>query len=509
MVWVSITVAAVGLFWLGYRHPYRRRWLLPRQARTPATTSSAVDRQHRHLLAGGRLGESAVIAAASHFRELLRTGRAAELEREVKPGVGFAVQVRALASVGTPEAGRFLERLLTRPLARDPVEQTWYWADVAAGLRHLHQVLALPAVLRCTDAATGLPAATILAAEAVAFPNFATALNDLQSPIGRAALRAIVAVCRGCREGTIDPGCMLRAGLGELLAGLSESAPQLPDPWLAAALLEAERISRRCRHWSQLLPGEPGRIAGRLGQQLGESAARRAEWLAAAREHLPARFFTAPTEERLAILQLSHEFRTDVTHLFPHLPDIRSEWWGEAIRCLTWSRSPSAGPVLAWQAARWLGSRRNRRRVPVLLAALRGHPGCEAEGVLLQAASSTYPETRRAAAGALGWWAPLDPAAVLRALRVLRCDPDAETRRAAVSALARLGERAALGEVLAGMDAEEPGVRVAAMARVAAEELSWLWPELQERAEGADLETALAAAEACEQLREHVLGPTG
>src|SRR5262249_32747702 len=140
---------------------------------SPAT---AVDRQHKHLLAGGCLGESAIAATAAHFDELLRAGKAADLERELQPGVEFAVQIRALTAVGTPEAGRVLERQLTRPLARDPVEQTWYWADVAAGLRHLHHVPALPAILRCADLAMGLPAGTVLAAEAVSFPNFPTTL---------------------------------------------------------------------------------------------------------------------------------------------------------------------------------------------------------------------------------------------------------------------------------------------------------------------------------------------
>jgi hypothetical protein len=140
MLWVFLTVAAVGLFWYGYRHPYRRRWLLPRPS-VAQPAASAVDRQHRHIQEGGLVGESAVAATASHFDELLRAGRAAEVERELKPGVGFAVQVRALTAVGTPEAGRVLERQLGRSLVRDPVEQTWYWADVAAGLRHLHHVL--------------------------------------------------------------------------------------------------------------------------------------------------------------------------------------------------------------------------------------------------------------------------------------------------------------------------------------------------------------------------------
>ncbi|VTT97134.1 hypothetical protein : : HEAT_2 [Gemmataceae bacterium] len=509
MLWVFLTVAAIGLFWLGYRNPYRRRWLLPRRVAPRSTTTAAVDRQHRHLLAGGRLGETAVTATAAHFKELLRGGRVLEVERELQPGVGFAVQVRALASVGTPEAGKLLERQLARKHTQDPVEQTWYWADVAAGLRHLHHTVALPAVLRCVDAAAGLPAGAVLAAEAVAFPNFATALRDLRSPLGRAALRAVATVCRGCRDGTIDPACMLRAGLGDLLANLSESALPDPDPWLTAAVVEVERVFRRLGRWAEHLGDDLRAAAENQGVRLFLSSAHRAEWLRGAAGRLLARFPAAATDEQAAILRCAYEFRADVTHLFPHLPDPRSPWWADAVRCLTWSKSPAAGPVLAAQASRWLGSHRGRGRLPHLLAALRGHPCAEAESVLLRAAFGTDPDTRRAATASLGWWPPHDPAAVMRALRVLRTDTDSETRTAAVSALARLGERAALAELSAGLCAEEPAVQHATIARVAADGVSWLWPDLQELAESGDRETALAASEAAAQLREQALGLTG
>jgi len=507
MLWVFITVAAVGLFWLGYRNPYRRRWLLPRPVTPRSTTTSAVDRQHRHLLAGGRLGETAVVATAEHFKELLGAGRIIDVERELKPGVEFAVQVRALASVGTPEAGRVLERQLSRKLTHDPVEQTWYWADVVAGLRQLQFAPALPAVLRCVDAASGLPSGTVLAAEAVAFPTFSTTLENLGSPTGRSALRAIAAVCRGCREGIIDPECLLRVGLGDLLATLSETAPEDANPWVTVTILEAERIFRRLGHWTQLLDESMQELIERQGVRLFVSSIHRADWLRGAADRLLARFPIASTDEQTAILRCAFELRADVTRLFPHLPDTRSEWWADAIRCLMWSKSPSAGPVLAAQASRWLGSRRNRQRVPHLLAALRGHAGPDAEAVLLRSAFGTEPETRRAATASLGWWPPYDPAAVMRTLRVLRTDRDTETRQAAISALARLGERSALGELRAGLTTDEPTIQAATIARVAADELSWLWPDLQELAESGDRQTALAAYEAVEQLREHVLGP--
>lgn len=507
MLWVFLTVTAGGLFWFGYRHPYRRRWLLPRRT-VPAAAASAVDRQHRHLLAGGRLGESAVAAAAARFGELLRAGRAAEVEGELRAGVGFAVQVHALAAVGGAEAGRVLERQLARTLARDPVEQSWYWADVAAGLRRLHHGPALPAVLRCADAAAGLPAAPILAAEAIAFPNFPTALNDLTSPLGRAALRSLAAASRGCRDGVIDPECMVRTGLGDLLAVVAETAPPHPDPWLTLVVLEAERFSRRTAHLARHLPLPSRPLADRQHARLLASAGRRGDWLSGAPARLLARFPVAPDDERGAILRCAFDFRADVGRLFPHLPDRRLGWWADAVRCLTWSRSRATGLVLAARASRWLDSRRPARGAP-LLDPLRGHPSAETEAVLVRAAAMAHPDVRRVALSSLGWWPPFDPAAVLRVLRAARLERDDDVRRAAVSALARLGERAALDEMTAGLTADEVSVRAAAIARVAEDEVSWLWPDLQELAESADPLTALAAAEAVERLRERVLGVTG
>jgi hypothetical protein len=509
MLWVFLVVAAVGLVMLGYRRPRRRRWLLPRRLFPAAPVSASVDRQHKHLLAGGQLGEAAVAATEARFRALFEAGRVADVEREVRAGIDFAVQVHALTSIGTREAGRVLEKQLARTHTRDQVEQTWYWADVASALRRLGYAPALPAVLRCADAAAAFPAGTVLAAEAVAFPNFSAALVDPTGSVGRAALRAVVRVARGCRGGVIDPGGLLQVGLGDILAAVSETAPPAPDPWLAAALLEAERVFRRIGHWARLLHPDVAQLAERQGMRLWSSASRRTDWLLGAPDRLLARFPVASADEQGAILRCLFEFRTDVTRLFPHLPNPRVPWWAEAIRCLTWSRSSVAGAVLASHANRWLNARRGRRRAAVLLAALRGHPGPEAESVLLRAIATTDPQLCTAAALALGWWPPIDTASVTAALRGLRASRDLATRRAAVGALARLGDRSALAEVSGGLSAEEPAIRSASALLIADAELSWLWLELQDAADSPEPETAFAATEALERLREHLLGPLG
>ena len=509
MLWAFLVITVVMSFWLGFRHPRRRRWLLPRQIVDRAIIS-AVDRQHKHLLAGGRFGEAAVAATTARFQELLENGRSSELERELRPGVDFALQVQALTRIGTFEAGTVLERQLTRKLSRDPVEQTWYWADAASGLRQLHHASALPALLRCADTASTFPAGAVLAAEVVAFPNFTTTLKDLTGPLAQPALRAITRVAQGCRNGIIDPGSMLTIGLGDILARLSATASLLPDPWLTLAILEAERVFKRIGHWARLLDLESQLLAERQGMRLCETSPQRAAWLRTAPLRLIKRFSVAPTHEQTAILQSLFEFRADIISLFPHLPDRRTVWWTEAVRCLMWSQSTVVGPVLARQTQELLAHRRHHHFAAHLLTALRGHPCEEAERVLLRATAAKDPELRQAAAGALGWWPPFSPSAVMGMLRTLRAERHhVETRQAAVAALARLGERNALDEIRDELMSEEASIRTATANRIAVEGLSWLWPDLQEVAESNDPPTALAAVEAIAQLREQAVGLLG
>jgi hypothetical protein len=505
---VFVLVAAGGLFWLAYRRPRPRRWLLPRRAPVRPVVA-AVDRQHRHLQSGGLIGETTFEATKAHLKDLLAAGRLGDVESELRPGLDFAVRVRALAELETDEAGRVLERQLARTLSRDPVEQAWYWVDVAAGLRRLRRAAALPAVLRCADAAAGLEQGVVLSAEAVGFPNFPALLVQPASPEARPAVRALTRAARGSRDGTIDPAGMVRAGLGDHLAAVSESLTPVADPWLTAAVLEAERVFRRMGHWTRLFGAEVRPLAERQVLRLWASADRRAEWLADVPARLAARFPAMPADEQAATLRCLADLRADVARLFPTLPDRRAAIWADAVTALTWSKSVVVGPVLASQAATLLGSRRSEASAAVALAALRGHRCPEAEAVLLNAVSAATAPVRRAAVGALGWWDPFDPNRVVGCLRAGCSDPDPAARRAAAAALARLGERSALREFTDALAAEEPPIRRRAALEVADEGLSWLWPDLEAVAAGPDPAAALAAAEAIEQLREQVFGPIG
>src|SRR5262249_38746007 len=110
---------------------------------------------------------------------------------------------------------------------------------------------------------------------------------------------------------------------------------------------------------------------------------------------------------------------------------------------------------------------------------------------------------------AFGWWQPFDPAAVVTCLRAVRADAESGVGQAATGALARLGDRTAVDEFTAALAGEEPELRPAAARAVAAEGLTWLWPDLQAVADGRDPDTALVASESLERLREQLFGPLG
>jgi hypothetical protein len=455
LVGVFALVAAAGLFWLAYRRPRPRRWLLPRRQPVPARSSTAV-----------RLATTPVTAS---------------------------------------DAGK-LEAELDRPLGRDAAEQAGRWAEAAAALRKSHRTDALPAVLRCVDAAAGVPRGDLLAAEAVSFPNFPATLHDLAALDGRRAVRALARATRGARDGAVDLATLILAGIGDHLAAVSEKAPAGHDPWVTAAILEAERVARRAGHWTRLLPADVGLLAERQGTRLAASGGRRHGWLSNSPARLTIRFPVAPADEQAAILRMLGDMRADVSTLFPTIPDRRNAWWADAIRCLRWSVGRDYGPLLAELADRLLAARHPGPAAATVLSALRGGRCQEAERVSLEGAGHADASIRRAAIGALGWTDPYDTAGVIARLKTARSDGDVGVRRAATAALARFGELAALRELAQGLLAEEPQVRQATALWAAEEGVTWLWPDLDLVAAHADPDTALAATEGLERMREAAVG---
>jgi hypothetical protein len=148
---------------------------------------SAVTRQHIDLFQGGQLNEKAVESAKARFRDLLERGEVAAVEASLRPGMHYVIQVRALTELGTDEAGRILERQLHRRLTTDQIEQSWYWIDLANGLRNLNREESLPHLLRCAESAGDIPLGHFFAAETVCFLGFAGYLRQPETMLGRAA----------------------------------------------------------------------------------------------------------------------------------------------------------------------------------------------------------------------------------------------------------------------------------------------------------------------------------
>src|SRR5215468_2396559 len=126
---------------------------------------SPITRQHIDLFQGGQLSEAAVESAKARFRDMLERGEVEAVERSMRAGMQYVVHVRALAELGTEDAGRILERQLERRLTDDQIEQAWYWIDLANGLRALNRPQSVPFLLRCAESARENPLGHFFAAE--------------------------------------------------------------------------------------------------------------------------------------------------------------------------------------------------------------------------------------------------------------------------------------------------------------------------------------------------------
>src|SRR5215831_12476570 len=221
------------------RHLYRRPYT--------SESLSAVSRQHIDLFQGGQLSESAVESVKTRFRELLERGEVEAVEASMQAGTQYVVQVRALAELGTDDAGRILERQLQRRLTDDQIEQSWYWIDLANGLRSLNREQSLPHLLRCAEAAGDIPLGHFFAAETVCFLGFAGYLRQGDTPLGRAALRVLHRALEGLRHG-VPPQVVAEGRLGEVIESLWDNRPERPDPLAVRVFQEALRLLRRAPH---------------------------------------------------------------------------------------------------------------------------------------------------------------------------------------------------------------------------------------------------------------------
>ncbi len=508
-----LMILLIGGTFLLTRYYYRRR--------AYGEELSAVSRQHIELFQGGQLNESAVESAKARFRELLERGEVEAVEACLRPGTQFVVQVRALAELGTEDAGRILERQLQRRLSDDQIEQSWYWIDLANGLRSLNRSQSLPYLLRCAESAGEIPLGHFFAAETVCFLGFGGYLRQHETPLGRAALRVLHRALEGLRHG-VPPQVVAEARLGELVEGLWDNGPEGIDPLAVRVFHEAQRLVRRAPHAERALAGDSSEMEA-FGWQLSRLAALEpalgdyiAEMPALLARALPRAEAPGQRDILQALADLRAEAGPAILPLlgqagFPHL-DL-------AVEALTWSRHTEVAPCLrAWVLRLVPLTRRalrRRRAAPprrpsfpdsmpyrAILQALRGHPAAETEALLLLAAEDWDPTFRAAAVGSMGYWEPFRRPEVLRKLQEGRRDPNPEVRQAARAALARLGERQALQWFRQGLASEDMQRVHETIQVIAVEVITFLWPDLDRLADADDLDVAHHARESLERLSE-------
>jgi hypothetical protein len=484
---------------------------------------SPVTRQHIDLFQGGQLNEGLLEAAKSRLRELLERGEVAAVEASLRPGMHYVVHVRALAEIGTDDAGQILERQLHRRLTDDQLEQSWYWIDLANGLRTLNRQESLPHLLRCSEAAGELPLGHFFAAETICFLGFSGYLRHQDSPLGRAALRVLQRAIEGLRFG-VQPAMIVESRLGEIVENLWDNRPEGIHPLIVRVAVETLRLLRRAPQASEGMGEEPGDREGLEWQMSRLSMLEPVlqDYCEEAPTYLQAALPNARGAEMRDLLLALNDLRADAAREILPLLEMPLTQHGELmLEVLTWSRDPRVGPWLrVWASRRVAMTRRaSWRRQPLpprrpsvpadfpyraVLRTLRGHGSPETELFLTLAASDWDPTYRSAAVASLGWWEPFRRAEVLNSLAQARRDPSPEVRQFARAALARLGERAALQWFRTALTGED-GRRIHEAIQLAAQEsLTLLWPDLDRLADADDLDVAHHARDALERLCEEM-----
>jgi hypothetical protein len=512
-LFVLLLVLLPALFLLARRH----RQQFHRDELSPIT------RQHIDLIQGGQLNEAAVESAKDHFRELLERGEVEAVENSLRPGTQYVIHVRALAELGTEDASRILERQLSRRLTDDPIEQAWYWFDLAGCLRALNRPQSLPHLLHCAEKAGDAPLGHFFAAETVCFLGFIGYLRQPGTPLGQSAMRVLLRALEGLRYINIPPIVVGEGRLGELVEALWDARAERVDPLAVRVYRESLRFLRRSPNLSAGLVGEPSEQESFEWQVSRLAALEPAltDYLEEAPEPLCRLLPSAPIEDQKEILLALADLKAEAAEaVLPLLVLPRYPHLDLALEVLTWSKDERVGPRLR----EWLrtavplvrrAQRRRRARPPrrpslpdvpyrALLRALRGHPSPQTEALLLLAARDWDPTFRIAAVSSLGWWEPLERSDVLLTLQEARRDPNYEVCQTARAALARLGERQSLLWFRQTLTSEDPQRVYDTIQAIAGEELTLLWPDLDRLADAEDTDVAHHAREALERMGEEL-----
>jgi hypothetical protein len=515
MLAVLLSMLLAAAFLLG-RHLSRRQYL--------RDELSPVSRQHIDLFQGGHLSEIAIETAKAHFRDLLERGEIAAIEASLRPGMLYVVQVRALTELGTDVAGRILERQLQRRLTEDQIEQSWYWIDLANGLRTLNRSQSLPHLLRCAETACEKPLGHFFAAETVCFLGFSSYLSHgPHTPLGHAARAVLYRAMEGLRSG-VSPQVVADARLGEIIEALWDNRDERVDPLCIRIFNESLRVLRRAPHAETAL-GIEAADQEAFNWQMARLAALEpalTEYLREAPVLLRSALAQAGVQEQRDILltlnDLHAEAGSAILALLAEEPCLHAPL---AIEVLTWSKDSRVGTWLReWTMQKVPMARRAQRRRKMLppprasippevpyreiLYALRGHASAATESFLMLAARDWDPGYRAMAVSSLGWWEPVQRAEVLLTLQDARRDANPEVRQAARAALARLGERQALQWFRQALSSDDPHRVHETIQLAAAESLMLLWPDLDRLADSEDPELAHHAREALERLCEEM-----
>jgi hypothetical protein len=485
----------------------------------PANVSPVI-RQHFEIFQTGQVNEEAVASAKRRFQAMLERGEDRKVEACLRAGTQFFFQVRALAEIGTEAAGQILERQLQRRLADDQLEQSWYWVDLAGGLRALGREESLPQLLRCAPAALESPLGHFFAAETMCFMGFAGYLRYPEGPLGRSALRVLHRALEGLRFG-VQPHVVAEARLGDTIEGLWEHRPARCSPLLVRVLVEAMRLLRRMPH-AQAFFGNEYAEREAFDWQMSRLAALEPAFRDYLRDAAPAlqqRLARTQSPAQAEVLRALDDLRADTGQALLGLAQQQGEHRELAIQVLRWSRDPQVGRWLSAEVSRHVPLERRAQHRPrvvaprrpsiaadfpyrAMLYALRGHASAEAEQVLLMASYDWDPVYRAAAYSSLGWWEPIALKETRASLRAGRRDLNPVVRQAARAAAARLGERLALQWFRQAIATDAtPGI-FEAIQVIANEGLTLLWPDLDRLAESSNLELALHAREATERLAE-------
>ena len=514
-VWIALgllILLSAGLAW---------RW--HRSTRSASQESmSAVSRQHIDLYNGGQLVESELELAKKRYAQWFHEEQLDRIEASLVPGLSYVVRVRALAELGTEEACAILEKQLDRVITDNPIEQSWYWIDIAHCLRMLAHDESLPLLLERVAHADDFPLVHFYAAEVVTFSHFADYLKEFPDRLGDAAVRALYRTFEGLRCG-ISAQIVAEARLGEMLESIWDDHRQTIHPVLVRLYSEVIRHQRRAIQYAQDLAEEHFEQEA-YQMQVSHIVALEDQltvYLNRARTMLPDRMTgTTPGELRdwlVALQELRADAGESLVRLLRDNPNLPST--SDAILALSWSKSPQAAAYLRETVARclpvpqrksfWLFWTRpsgvdHSNIAAAALIALRYHASMETEHFILSGARSADTLIRSSAISSLGWWEPLRRKAVLMYLQDARYDSDGEVRHAARAALARLGERQALQWFRQGLVSENRHIVLESIQAIADEGITLLWPELDRLVDEEEPELASCAREALEQMQEEL-----